>query len=206
MNTRAEGALGLVVGAVVLTVAACAPPPHTPAPPSLVTNAESSSQRAAVLAYAATLQFDTLTHGASDMQPLTLKNSSAVPPKDTVGPVGTIYPEVNTHRNSQADLAGVGRIVARIYTTGPYPRLGLPAGWSYFWVDSLKMITPDSGVGRALLIPADSTQPISVRMLKYTTDPAGAPERQAMARWRYYPLQSALPWERCTKMGCCEAQ
>lgn len=204
MKTRVEVALGLVVCAAALTVAACAP--HTPAPPAPVTNAASPGQRAAVLAYAATLRFDTLTHGAGDMQPLTLKDARAIPPKDTVGPVGTIYPEVNTHHNSQADLAGVGRIVARIYSTGPYPRLGLAAGWSYFWVDSLAMITPDSGVGRALLIPADTTQPISVRALKYTRDPAGAHERQAMARWSYYPLHSALPWERCTQMGCCEAQ
>jgi hypothetical protein len=200
MNTHAR------IAVVVLAVAACEPP-HTPAPPAFVTNAASPGQRAAVLAYAATLQFDTLTHGAGDIQPLTLKDTSAVPPKDTVGPVGRIYPEKNTHHNSQADLAGVGRIVARIYSSGPYPRLGLSAGWSYYWVDSLTMITPDSGVGRALLIPADSTQPISVRVLKYTRDPGGAAsERQAMARWSYYPLQSALPWERCTKMGCCEAQ
>lgn len=202
MNTKHAIAAGLVA----LAVAACAPP-HTPPPSALVTNPAGPGQRAAVLAYAATLQFDTITHGAGDMQPLTLKDTSAVPPKDTIGPVGRIYPEVNTHHNSQADLAGVGRIVARIYSTGPYPRLGLSAGWSYFWVDSLVMITPDSGVGRALLIPADTMQPISVRVLKYTRDPGGAaPERQAMARWSYYPLQSALPWERCTKMGCCEAQ
>jgi len=199
MNTQAR------IAVVALAVAACEPL-HTPAPPALVTNAAVDGQRGAVLAYAATLQFDTITHGASDIQPLTLKDSSAVPPKDTVGPVGRIYPEVNTHRNSQADLAGVGRIVARIYSTGPYPRLGLSAGWSYYWVDSLTMITPDSGVGRALLIPANSEQPISVRVLKYTRDTGGARERQAMARWSYYPLQSALPWERCTKMGCCEAQ
>jgi len=199
MNRQARIAM------VALAVAACEPP-HTPAPSGLVTNAAEPSQRAAVLAYAATLEFDTLTHGASDRQPLTLKDTSVVPPKDTVGPVGTIYPEKNTHRNSQADLAGVGRIVARIYSTGAYPRLGLAAGWSYYWVDSLEMITPDSGVGRAIFIPADSSQPISVRVLKYTRDPGGAPERQAMARWSYYPLQSALPWERCTKMGCCEAQ
>lgn len=197
MNTQARIAI------LALIVAACESP-HTPAPPAPVTNPATDSQRAAVLAYAATLQFDTITHGASDIQPLTLKDSVAG--KDTVGPVGTIYPEVNTHRNSQADLAGVGRIVARIHSTGAYPRLGLAAGWSYYWVDSLTMITPDSGVGRAIFIPADSSQPVSIRVLKYTRDPGGAPQRQAMARWSYYPLQSALPWERCTKMGCCEAQ
>jgi len=190
---------------VALLIGACFPP-DTPAPPGLVTNAAETGQRGAVLAYAATLQFDTLTHGASDRQPLTLVDSSAMPPKDTIGPVGTIYPEKNTHHNSQDDLSGVGRIVARIYTTGEYSRLGLAAGWSYFWVDSLVMITSDSGRGRAIFIPADSTQPVTVRELRFTKDPPGAAtERQAMARWRYYPLGSALPWERCTKMGCCEA-
>lgn len=179
---------------------------RTPAPPATVTNAASPSQRAAVLAYGASLVFDTITHGASDRQPLTLVDSSAVPPKDTVGPVGTIWPERNTHRNLEDDLKGVGRIVARIYSTGAYSRLGLRAGMSYFWVDSLVMVTRDSGRGRAIIIPADSTQPVEIRRMVFTTDRGGAPERQAMARWRYYPLNSALPWERCTMMGCCEAQ
>lgn len=200
----------VAVGLVTLTVAACLPP-HTPAPPGAITNVYDTSQRSAVLAYAASLTFDTLTHGAWDQQALTVLDSSVVPPRDTVGAVGTIYPEVNTHHNSQADLSGIGsgkgRIVARIYSSAAYPRIDLAAGWSYVWVDSLTMITADSGVGRVLLIPADSTQPIMGRKLKYTTDPPGAShDRQAMARWRYYPLQSALPWERCTKMGCCEAQ
>jgi len=195
----------VAVGLVTLTVAACAPP-HTPAPPVHVTDATEPAQRSAVLSYAASLTFDTLTHGAFDQQALTVLDSSVAPPRDTVGAVGAIYPEVNTHHNSQADLSGKGRIVARIYSTAAYPRIGLAAGWSYFWVDSLQMITADSGKGRVLLIPADSTQPVTIRELKYTTDPPGASDdRQAMARWRYYPLHSALPWERCTKMGCCEA-
>jgi hypothetical protein len=198
MNTKAKIAM------VALAAAACSPPsPHTPAP-TLVTNAAAPSQRAAVLAYAATLEFDTITHGAGDRQPLTLLDSRAR--KDTVGPVGEIWPERNTHRNSEDDLKGVGRIVALIRTSGAYPRLGLQAGVSYFWVDSLVMVGRDSGYGRAIFIPADSTQPITVRVMAFTTDRGGAPERQAMARWRYYPLHSALAWERCTKMGCCEAQ
>ena len=193
--------------AMVALAAACGSPlpPGTPAPVG-VTNAAAPSQRAAVLVYAARLEFDTITHGAGDKQPLTLVDSSATPPKDTVGPTGTIVPERNTHRNSEDDLKGVGRIVARIHTTGPYSRLGLRAGVSYFWVDSLVMVTRDSGYGRALFIPADSTQPITIRRMIFTTDRGGAPERHAMARWRYYPLQSALAWERCTRTGCCEAQ
>lgn len=195
----------VAVALVTLTVGACVPP-HTPAPPGPITNAAEPGQRGAVLAYAASLTFDTLTHGAFDQQALTVLDSSVAPPRDTVGAVGTIYPEVNTHHNSQADLSGKGRVVARIYSTAAYPRIGLAAGWSYFWVDSLTMIKADSGVGRVLLIPADSTEPITIRALKYTTDPPGAShDRQAMARWKYYPLHSALPWERCTKMGCCEA-
>lgn len=200
----------VAMGLITLTVAGCSPP-HTPAPPVHITNAADSSQRSAVLTYAASLTFDTLTHGAWDQQALTVLDSSVAPPRDTVGGVGTIYPEVNTHHNSQSDLSGIGsgkgRIVARIYSSAAYPRIGLAAGWSYFWVDSLSMITADSGVGRVLLIPADSTQPITRRDLNYTADPEGAShDRQAMARWKYYPLHSALPWERCTRMGCCEAQ
>ncbi|HEV8399206.1 MAG TPA: hypothetical protein VGQ18_05115 [Gemmatimonadales bacterium] len=199
MNWKAE------IAVVALAVAACAPPPRTPAPSAVVTNAAVPGQRGAVLAYAKTLEFDTITHGAGDEQALTLLDSRAVPPKDTIGPIGTIVPERNTHHNTETDLSGVGRIVARIYSTGPYPKLGLTRGLTYFWVDSLVMITPDSGRGRAIFIPADSSQPVMVRELKFTTDRAGARERQPLARWRYYPLHSELPWERCTKMGCCEA-
>ena len=178
----------------------------TVAPDSSVTNAADPSQRGKVMQYAHALRFDTLTHGAWDQQPLTLVDSSVTPHRDTIGPVGTIYPERRTHHNSEADLQGVGRIVARIYTTGEYPRLGLRAGVSYYWVDSL-VVTGDSGVARAIFIPEDSTQPVTVRQLVYARDPHGAAlERQAMARWRYYPLHSALPWNRCTRMGCCEAQ
>ncbi len=198
MNRKVE------IAVVALVVAACAEI-RTPAPSPLVTNAAAPAQRAAVLAYAKSLQFDTITHGAGDQQALTLLDSSAVPPKDTIGPIGTILPERNTHHNTEADLSGVGRIVARIYSTGPYPKLGLTRGLTYFWVDSLVMITPDSGRGRAIFIPADSSQPVTIRALKFTTDRGGARERQPMARWRYYPLHSELPWERCTKMGCCEA-
>lgn len=198
MNTKAKIAL-------VALAAACSetPSPHTPAPTG-VTNAAAPSQRAAVLAYAAELEFDTITHGAGDRQPLTLLDSRAR--KDTLGPVGEIWPERNTHRNSEDDLKGVGRIVAKIRTSGAYPRLGLRAGVSYFWVDSLVMVGHDSGYGRAIFIPADSTQPITTRVMVFTTDRHGAPERQALARWNYYPLHSELAWERCTKMGCCEAQ
>jgi hypothetical protein len=190
---------------LVFGLGACAPAgTGTPAPPATVTNAADTSQRGAVLAYARSLTFDTVTHGASDKQPLTLVDSSAR--KDTIAAVGEIWPERNTHRNSEDDLKGVGRIVARIRSSGPYSRLGLRAGVSYFWVDSLVMVTLDSGRGRAIFIPADSTQPVTIRPMVFTTDRSGARERQAMARWRYYPLRSALPWERCTMMGCCEAQ
>jgi hypothetical protein len=203
MTTKAYAVLLLALG-----VAACRgiTPAGTPAPPATVTNAADPSQRAAVLAYGDSLTFDTVTHGAWDKQPLTLLDSNATPRKDTIGPIGEIWPEQNTHRNSEDDLKGVGRIVARIRSSGPYSRLGLRAGVSYFWVDSLVMVGADSGRGRAIFIPTDSTQPVTIRSMVFTTDRRGARERQALARWRYYPLHSALAWERCTKMGCCEAQ
>lgn len=203
MTTKASAVL-----LFVLAAAACRTitPAGTPAPPSTVTNAADPAQRRAVLAYADSLKFDTVTHGASDKQPLTLVDSSVSPRRDTIAAVGEIWPERNTHRNSEDDLKGVGRIVARIRTSAPYSRLGLRAGVSYMWVDSLKMIGHDSGRGRVIFIPADSSQPVTPREMVFTTDRGGASERQALARWRYYPLRSALAWERCTKMGCCEAQ
>jgi len=212
MITKAEAAMGRVLVVLAFAAAGCVhihlPAKHTPAPPALVTNAFARDQRAAVLAYAATLEFDSITHGAGDRQPLTLPDSNAVPRKDTLGPIGTIFPERNTHHNSIDDLRGVGRIVARIETTGPYPKLGLPVGVSYLWVHSLVMVTRDSGNGRMIIIPADSTQPTSDRAMKFTIDRrerGAAPERQPLAQWRYHKLGSEVPWERCTKMGCCEA-
>lgn len=201
MTTKASAVLLFVLG---VTACRTVTPAGTPAPPATVTNAADPAQRRAVLAYAESLSFDTVTHGASDKQPLTALDSSAG--KDTIVAIGEIWPERNTHRNSEDDLKGVGRVVARIRSSVAYARLGLRGGVSYYWVDSLVMVGRDSGYGRALFIPADSTQPITIRRMVFTTDRGGASERQALARWRYYPLRSALAWERCTKMGCCEAQ
>jgi len=201
MSTKAKIAI------VALAVAGCSPvaPAGTP-PPVGVTNAADPAQRGAVLAYARSLSFDTITHGASDKQPLTDVDLSRDPRRDTVVAVGEIWPERNTHRNSEDDLKGVGRVVARIRSSVPYARLGLGGDVSFYWVDSLVMVTDDSGYGRALFIPADSTRPVTVRRMIFTTDRDGAPERQALARWVYTPLESARPWDRCTKTGCCEAQ
>lgn len=197
--------LGAVLGIAIFALFCYWPQAGTPAPPGAITDPTASGQRSAVLAYAATLEFDSVTHGVSDEQALTSFDSTAA--KDTVGPVGSVYPERRSANNSESDLEGVGRIVARIVTDGPYSKLGIAAaGVTYVWVDSLTTVVNDTASGRVIYIPADSTQPVLVRPLRYTRNPGGRYDGEALARWIYHPHQSEVPWERCTKWGCCEAQ
>ena len=200
MTQASRLARGLAV-AVVATSIACAER-GTPAPPITITDAALTGQREAVLAYAATLDFDSVTHGAYDRQRLTLYDSAAG--KDTLGPLGAVYPERRSHLNDTSDLSGPGRIVAMIVTDGPYPKLGLTAaGVVYVWVDRLR-VSGDSGSARAVFVPADPDRATVERPVRWVRNPPRTYHRQALARWLYYRHQSEFTWETCTKMGCCE--
>ena len=106
---------------------------------------------AEVEAYVNTLDFDSShTAGHGSFLPL----GGPAGPLST-GPYVTFYPEKGA---GQVDTAAMhrGRIVARIEASAAYPPLGLNAGVSYVWIDTV-------GGGRMVFIPVNLTPPITVR-------------------------------------------
>src|SRR4249920_2284350 len=149
------------IAGVLVVAAACARPSVTAAatgkeaPPDSITNPLAAEQRAAVLEYARRLKFDSLPHGAGDRQPLTTHDS--ITRRDVLGSIAELMPERRTRGNRGPALER-GRIVARITAEGPYPKLGLPVGVSYVWIDSLPP-SDSTSVGRAIVIPVDPSMP-----------------------------------------------
>src|SRR5437588_6752529 len=87
-------------------------------------------------AYAEGLPYDTVS-GAGDEQRLLLRIE--VRGKDTTrfyGPLARIEPVLGEFRVNSASFAR-GRVIARIWSSGPYPKLNLQAGWTYWWVDGV---------------------------------------------------------------------
>lgn len=149
-----------LVGAIAAGAAGLAtvfhfPGPGTPAPPPTITDPTALEQREAVLEYARGLEYDSVTHGATDLQHLTVAVVNAE--SDTValplGPLAAIYPESKAHRNKLGDLLE-GRIVGRIWVDEPgYEKLGLRPGVNWVWVDSLR--APDAPTTEALPVVRD---------------------------------------------------
>jgi len=173
---------------------------RTPAPAAAVTTslmvngdsahlaALSSTDRAAVIAYAESLHFaDSM---ASHHPPDRYHGQWDKNLMDTLGTIGLVQPEENIHRTWQRDLRwGAGRVQLKI-TIVPslnHPKtivsdggIGLFPGTTYVWVDSLIMAGRDSGTARALYIPVDTTLPVQRRLLHVLR---GNPWNQAVARW-----------------------
>jgi hypothetical protein len=172
--------------------------PRTPAPPAAVTASLmvdsarlavlSSSDRAAVIAYAGSLEFADSAemghppdryHGQWDRNLM-----------DTLGTLGLLQPEKNIHRSWKRDLRwGAGRVQLKItiVPSSNHPGtivsdggISLFPGVTYVWVDSLVMTSHDSGTARALYIPGDSTLPVQRRLLHVLR---GKAWNQAVARW-----------------------
>lgn len=178
----------------------------TAAPPDSITNVTARGQFRAVLAYAQGLSYDSTTHNAPDSTLLV----------DTVG--GAVYvirariaPAVGANFVSYAALDGTGsgrgRVVARIrldttYAGRGYPRLNLPAGVSYVWVDSVA-VHDTTGSFRGLVIPAagDSVIRLPAAHSHYYRS-ARASSNFPMARWiLYHSHCTNVP---CSK-GCCQS-
>jgi hypothetical protein len=203
MTLKTGCAAGIFAG-VLVCGAACARPSSTDtyasgteAPPDSLTNPLAADQRAAALEYARRLKFDSLPHGAGDRQRLTTRDSIAR--REVVGPLAQLLPERRTRGNAWAALER-GRIVGRISSDGPYATLGLPAGISYLWIDSLR--STDSR-GRAIVIPENPSVPATRLDVLYVPDPHAAHGREPAARWIYVPSHSELPWLTCVTNGCC---
>ncbi len=118
------------------------------------------------------------------------------------GPAAAVQPEACSHLNPPESLAaGHGRIVAKITVKGAaYPKLRLPQGVSYLWVDGVAL--PGSGA-RGVLIPAQPTgkygpESVAVRVEQHP----GYDRNFAEARWLFQP-QDDYMWESCVLYGCC---
>jgi len=183
----------------------------TAAPPSAITDPTDPAQRAALLSHARSLRFDSITHGARDRQYLDSieinrsTNDTAV----FVSRLASIIPEANAHRNSLGDLmSGKGRITAAVMVhdrTRGYPKLDLPQGLSYLWVDSFERTAgwwPDSGRARVVIIPDDQTLPVITRQIVISHHP-GYSFNSPQARWTYRP-EDAGAWWTCSRFGCCD--
>ena len=221
-RTRSLGLAGfLIAGGVVGCGPArmpALPPglegPGTPAPAESVRSAlhvpgDSASlaaisprDRAAVIAYASSLEFADSSrnhrppdryHGEWDLNLL-----------DTLGTIGLVEPQEGMHRLTGRQLGwDSGRVELKITivpsANHPVSEIVLDgtrlfAGVTYVWVDSLSF-EGDSGTARALYIPADSTLPIQRRLLQVLRTPV--PWNHAVARWT--PMQC---WD-CVKQGWC---
>jgi len=201
--TLKTGCAGIFVG-VLVSAAACdrasymAIAPGTAEPPDSITNPLAAEQRAAVLQYVRErLKFDSLPHGAGDRQRLTRRDPATR--REVLGPIAKILPERHARGNTGPALER-GRIVGQITTDGPYATLGLPAGVSYLWIDSLR---PTDSLGRAIVIPADSSVPARRVDVYYVRDPHAAHGREPAARWIYAEGRSEFAWLTCATNGCC---
>ncbi len=188
--------------------------PRTPEPPSTITDPADPAHRDSVMTYAGRLVFnDTTIHGATDKQFL---DTLGVDPGtgNTVpmpgGPLATIAPEENTHRNKRSDLEGIGRIMLKIVIEDArgYPPLGLPAGTSYVWVGSL-LPGEDSASATGYVVPANRSIPVRQMprpiVYKRNRKPNGEEYgwNNAIARWTFTPYDAATWWP-CVKHGCCQ--
>jgi hypothetical protein len=202
MTRKIGCAAGVFAGALALA-AACAPvrpsASGTEAPPDSITNPLADSQRAAVLEYARRLRFDSLPHGAGDRQRLTTLDPIAR--RDVLGPLAQLLPERRARGNTWPSLER-GRIVARITTDGPYATLGLPAGVSYVWIDSLRP-SDSTSIGRAIVIPENPSVAATRLNVLYWHDPYAGHGREPAARWIYVAGHSEYPWLTCVTSGCC---
>lgn len=125
----------------------------TEAPPAFITNVLDSTQFDSVLAYARRIPYDTGYHGTADSAMLTDSVGGIHPPVKA-----WVYPAHGANFVSYRSLSGMGRSRGRVLAkirmdTAGYALLGLPAGVSYIWVDSLSLSRDTTGYFRAVLIP-----------------------------------------------------
>jgi hypothetical protein len=145
MIVAVAGSLAAAAGAAAAQVA---PPPAraTPAPRTFGPGTVLTVPVATIERFATeTLRFDT-TRGAADEQPVDFAR----------GEIGTeaarrarIEPEIGSYALDSAALAR-GRLIARIWSDVPVPKLGLGPWWTYWWVDR----RGPRGAWRSVFIPA----------------------------------------------------
>lgn len=138
-----------------------------------------------------------------ERRPLTVVRTPGPPPSRRFGlSVDTeIQPEACSHLNDPSTMQnGAGRIVARIITSGPYPKLGLPRDTSYLWIHNL-VITGETGLAEGVVIPGNGGSP-EARRVRLDYHPGIANRAWPEARLLFTPEDDQL-WESCVRFGCC---
>ncbi|MFN2400713.1 MAG: hypothetical protein ABR543_19070 [Gemmatimonadaceae bacterium] len=152
-------------------------PRATPAPPFAGRADEVS--RAEVLSYVSQLQFDSLPEAADTITIST-------------GNLARIEPEIGS-RALLRDSLKLGRIVARITVQSAYPFMGLTQGVNYYWFDST------STGWRCLMIPADTTLPISTKQCDLSNHGRSISGRSRAHFVRVNPVYASTD----CNAGCC---
>lgn len=169
-----------------------------PTPPGLDPRADVQ----AALAHARQLQY--LTGSPfSDQRPLTRVTTPGPRPDRRFGLSvdAEIQPEACSYLNEPSSMQGdSSRVVARIITSGPYPKLGLPPDTSYLWIRNL-VITGDSGTAEGLVVPASGGTMVS-RRVRVEYHPQIPNRVWPEARLIFTAVDDEL-WESCVKFGCC---
>ena len=174
-------------------------------PPGFKTALDSTSPQQ-LLAYIATLKFDD-RDGAKDEQRVPVGNCPAA---CRFGPLLEIQPEIHSHRNKDKDLAGSGRIIARIinHDREAYAPYNLAPRDTVYWaVARVKPVNRDRSEGRSFFISlqglkgARDTVVVPGRLV-VDEHPGRPPWNDALARWKSDGWNQ-VPWDNCKLVGCC---
>lgn len=191
--------------------------PGTDEPRGLTGDPQDSAQFRNLLLYARSLDYDSVGHMAADEEYLSIKDTIAPDSFIIVrGPRAKIIPEKRGYLNRIRDMDGIGRgegrVVAKIWVDPGfrykdrqgYPKLSLPPGWSFVFIDNL-VIRGESGTARALIIPdRDDGAVIPHPRVKYTRDRRAWPGRSRSAwRWDRADGDPMANTGGCP-MGCCD--
>jgi hypothetical protein len=174
---------GINAGAAVLIAAAACGPRPTPAPPFGGGGVDSATD-SAVVAYGATLTFDSVAaHG--DL-------ATAPPPGG--GPTDTlrIAPEIGAGELTHAQLVA-GRITGRVVATAPYAALGIQSGTNYIWTDSSAKGWRDIFFSDQVRSPQQTTVFVSHEFAR---------DSAARARFLFSGGTLAAVWHQGTFKGC----
>jgi hypothetical protein len=219
MNARKAASLALLsavtLGAVAVLVTTAfrtgSGDRGTPAPPASITNPVAHDQFDALLGYARSLDYDSVTHHAADDAWLIDRKSGANPRFVE----GFVVPERHANAVPLNDLEGSGqgkgRIVAMIWVDPTdslgYAPLNLPPGRSYVWVDNLTVKSDTTGTARVIIIPDKAGERIRVRPAIYVSSKSVF-ANYGSARWLVH--RGGGPKGNCTNVpcgnhGCCQS-
>lgn len=217
-------ALIRIVVAVVTTGVATAcrterveqvPPPA--APPADVRAGAAKGDFAPVVAYARTLEYDTVA-GAGDRQRLMVGRRCPpwAPGGDCrYGPLARIEPQSHAHQIPDTFDLAAGRVVARIITTdSAYRKLNLRANdTTYWWVDRpggregnwrAVFLSSDPGVHPVIVTNARLWHLAGRRSAERPYTERRYSWGHASARFVWSERDEAV-WATCTMYGCCQS-